>query len=159
MPASIRPYSLIVSLLFVAGYTFAQTSSLPSASRTVYKCTAAGKVVYSDDPCPGAEALKIQPTRGMNKSTGRELVGKDVARENRNEILVDAIRPLTGMSQEQYGVHSQRVQLSAKMKSECRSLVLAIASLEKEERRARHDRIFVQPSLFESRKRFRELQC
>ena len=63
----------------IAKASFAQT--LPPASRIVYKCQEANKTYYSDSPCLGAQRLDLQPTRGMDSSSGREVHGKDVQHE------------------------------------------------------------------------------
>jgi len=49
----------------------------------------------------GAQKLDVTPTRGMNKSTGRELTGANVRREVFREQLSDAVRPITGMNAQQ----------------------------------------------------------
>src|SRR6476661_7015531 len=99
---------------------FAQ--SLPLPSRTVYKCILEGKASYSDSPCPGASKLEIEPTRGMNKSSGRELVGADVRREQHREAFAEAIRPLTGMDAKQFETQSRRINLPAHAQQQCRRL-------------------------------------
>jgi hypothetical protein len=48
----IRPSIMAFALVAISNLAPAQT--LPSPSRTVYKCEHDGKVVYSDAPCPGA---------------------------------------------------------------------------------------------------------
>lgn len=76
----------------------AQTRGLPNPWRTVYKCSINGKVVYTDDPCLGAQKVDVEPTRGLNKSTGRELSGADVSRERRRETFAEGVKPITGMT-------------------------------------------------------------
>lgn len=76
-PASSSMTSLLQTLavaLFVAqaAQVAAQSTTLPAPSRTVYKCSVGGKVAYSDEPCVGAQRVNVEPTRGMNKSTGHE---------------------------------------------------------------------------------------
>ena len=43
---------------------------LPPTSRTVYKCQEGAKTVYSDEPCLGAQRINVEPTRGLDKSSG-----------------------------------------------------------------------------------------
>jgi len=61
-----------VGLAWLAQTCFAQTVKLPEPTRTVFKCEEAGKVTYSDAPCLGAQKVDVQPTRGLNKSSGTE---------------------------------------------------------------------------------------
>lgn len=87
---------LILALFTASAPAFA--TKLPPPSRTVYKCEVGGKVHYSDMPCVGVQKVDVTPTRGMNKSTKRELTGSDVRREVFHEQLSDAVRPITGMN-------------------------------------------------------------
>jgi hypothetical protein len=151
-------YSAVLSLSTTA--VFAQGLSLPPPSRTVYKCVVNKKTVYTDEPCIGAEKVDVEPTRGLNKSTGRELTGKDVARERNNEFIAESLKPLTGMNAQQFEVAKHRTKLSAAAKSECANLDRSIAQQEAEDRDAVGDaKTSVQRSLFASRRRFRELGC
>ena len=75
-------------------HAFAQ--KLPPPSRTVFKCEVGSKVVYSDSPCLGAQRIEVEPTRGLNKSTGTEEVGKDVRQELQNEQIAEALKPVFG---------------------------------------------------------------
>lgn len=138
----------------------AQTMTLPDASRTVFRCQVNGKVAYSDQPCLGADRLTIQPTRGMNAATGKERTGRDVAREQRHETLVEAVKPLTGMDQEQFEKASRRTKLDARGKAKCNALDAQIDRLEKGGRelpaadKARYDL-----ELLEARTHYRRLRC
>ena len=134
--------------------------SLPPQSRTVFKCTVNKKVVYTDEPCVGAEKVNVEPTRGMNKSSGRELTGTDVARERRNEQFAEAVKPITGMSSKQFETAKLRTKLSPEAKSECANLDRGIEGLESQDRQAEgENKANIQRSLFASRKRYRELRC
>src|ERR1700710_707782 len=44
-------HSLAVVALAIPQLLLAQATTLPAASRTVYKCVVAGKTVYTDEPC------------------------------------------------------------------------------------------------------------
>ena len=128
--------------------------------RTVFRCHAAGKIIYSDEPCLGAEQLNIEPTRGMNKSTGIERVGKDVQHEKHREIFSEAIKPITGMTSAQNAVQVKRYSLSSAAQSECRQLDGKILQAEKFEQSALStEKNDVQQNLLILRKRFRELYC
>ena len=72
---------LAIAVACIAVSVNAQAPKLPNPSRTVFKCQVAGKVVYSDDPCLGAQRIDVQPTRGLDKSSGRQKSGADVDRE------------------------------------------------------------------------------
>lgn len=140
--------------------TWAQPQTLPGVSRTVYKCNANGKVVYTDEPCLGAQRIDVEPTRGLNKSTGRELSGSDVTREIRREGFAEALKPLTGMTARQLDVHGRRIKLDPNAQSECKHLDSSIAESEADERKTSSEsKAEVQRSLFSLRKRHRELGC
>ena len=149
---------VLVLLLSVALSSNAQ--HLPAPSRTVFKCQIEGKTVYSDDPCPGAKRLEIEPTRGLDRYSGRQRVGADVQRERRNELLAEAVRPLTGMTAEETKVFERRVRLEPNARRLCYRLDVAIPEAEKAERRARPSEMpEVQADLFALRSRYRELKC
>lgn len=138
----------------------AQTQGLPKASRTVYKCAVDGKVVYTDEPCLGAQRLDIEPTRGLNKSTGRELSGPDVSREIRREGLAEAVKPITGMTARQLDVQGRRMKLDGNAQAECKRLDSRIVVSEAEERSASGEvKTDVQRGLLSLRKRHRDLGC
>jgi hypothetical protein len=160
-------HSLTVSSLLIAACLFgvheiaiAQSMTLPPASRTVYKCIVNNKVVYTDEPCVGASVVDVEPTRGMNKSTGKELTGPDVARERRNEGFAEAIKPLTGMNPEQMEVQKRRMKLSGEAQAECSKLDRSIAHAEADEQGSTGEaKADIQRSLFTMRKRSRDLRC
>jgi hypothetical protein len=134
--------------------------SLHAPSRTLFKCQAQGKTLYSDSPCLGAEKLEVEPTRGVNKLSGKERIGADVQRELHREAFAEGIRPLTGMSAKQFNVQVDRANLPGPVQQECRRLDQDLVSTEYEEKHAAqfalHD---VQARLFLMRQRFRELRC
>ena len=90
-------------LLAALSSTFAQTSALPAPSRTVFKCVVAGKTVYSDEPCPAAVRIEVQPTRGLGKSAGT-----DVKNERTRESVASALKPLNGMTHQKFKVRRRR---------------------------------------------------
>ena len=130
--------ALFAALLLLASATstvaFAQ--KLPPPSRTVFKCEEAGKVVYSDAPCLGAKKVNVEPTRGLNKSTGQERIGQDVRREQQREIMADALRPLTGMDAKQLDRSGRRMKLSTEEQKACRNLDSEIPRIEGREKLA-----------------------
>lgn len=153
-------FATIVPILAALAPATSFPQHLPSPSRTVYKCTIAGKTAYSDEPCRGAGKLEIEPTRGINSISGRKIVGADVHREQRRETMAEAIRPLTGMDAQQFDSHGRRQKLKLAERRECAALDEAIANAENEEAQTKGDvRLAVQEQLFVMRKRFRDTRC
>lgn len=149
----------LVMLLALAGNT-AKAQQLPEASRTVFKCKAGGKVVYSDSPCLGAERIEVEPTRGVDAASGRKATGNDVMRERYREQFADAVRPLTGMDAKQLEVHGRRMKLQPAAQRECAGLDKSLQAAETEEVHAVGGaRETVQERLYQLRKRSRELHC
>lgn len=133
---------------------------LPAPSRTMYKCTNGKLVSYSDQPCLGAERLVVVPTRGVNKLSGQERIGKDVAREQRREMFAEGIKPLTGMNAAQFEVAVRRHRLGSTAQTECRQLDAILPQTEAVEAAAdKSTRPAVQQHLFRLRKRYTELGC
>jgi len=147
--------------LMLAGWTGAAAAqTLPAPSRTMYKCTVNKVTSYSDKPCLGAERLVVNPARGVSKLSGTERIGNDVLAERNRENLANAIRPLTGMSPEQYEVARRRYQLSSAAQQECRRLDPSLLQLEAMEKAAdKTARPIIQHDLFILRQRFTELRC
>ncbi len=157
--ASVLPFTVVLALLAVAAQS-AQAQPLPPASRTVYKCEVKGKVVYSDDPCVGAQKLEVEPTRGIDKSAGPRRVGADVQREQHHEAIAEAWRPLTGMDAKQLDVAGRRMKLAPEARRQCSDLDRAVPAMESRERLAKpNERETVQKQLHELRVRARELRC
>ena len=115
---------------------FAQ-STLPPTSRTVYKCT-----------------------RGFNKDTGREIIGNDVRREKRSEMMAEAIKPLTGMNADQYKVYERRYKLSPESKQACKRLDQLIPQAEFTEKHASPEELATaKNNLFVLRKSYSKNGC
>ncbi|MDD2925307.1 hypothetical protein [Rhodoferax sp.] len=126
----------------------------------MFKCQVAGKMVYSDSPCPGAQRLEVEPTRGLNKTSGREVIGRDVQREHHREIFADAVRPLTGMDARQLDALSRRMKLTAGTQQTCSRLDTQIPAAEKEEKLAPPPALAdVQARLLRLRQDYRKLGC
>lgn len=151
----------IAVLVLALSFTQAIAGSPLHSSRTIYKCEDGNKVVYSDAPCLGATKLDITPTRGLNKSTGRELIGSDIRNEIRREQMADALRPLTGLSPERLAQLSRRTSLPTAAQQECKQLDEAIPLAEQLERTALGTKELkpAQLKLFNLRKRFHDLKC
>ena len=157
---SARLLLITVCLFGACEIASAQTSSLPPASRTVYKCIVNNKTVYTDEPCLGAQVVDVEPTRGLNKSTGKELTGADVAREKNREQFAEAAKPLMGLNAQQMEVKRRRIRLSSDAQAECSRLDGSIVVSEADERvfsgGAKSD---IRRNLFVMRKRSRDLKC
>lgn len=148
----------VASLAFASIQTYAQ--KLPPTSREVFKCAVAGKTVYSDAPCLGAQKIDVEPTRGLSKSSGREQVGNDVRREQYREIFADAVRPLTGMDAKQLDIQGRRMKLTTNAQRECQRLDTEIPVAENEEKRVKQQALAdVQAQLLRMRQSFREQGC
>lgn len=153
------PHVLAAACL-VSATASALAQKLPAPSRTVYKCEVNGKVVYSDDPCVGAQKMEIEPTRGVNRTTGVKREGADVRREHQREGFAEAVRPITGMDAKQMDKAGRRMKLQPEAQRECRWLDSAIPAQENKERLARaHEREATQRELHTMRVRARELRC
>jgi hypothetical protein len=133
---------------------------LPPPSRTVFKCVDKGKTIFSDDPCPGAEKIEVEPNRGVSTSTGVTRKGADVQREEHREAFAEAVKPLTGMNAKQLDKAGQRMRLEPPARTECAHLDRSISALESRERALQpSQRAAVQQQLFVDRQRYRKLGC
>jgi hypothetical protein len=151
---------MMAAIALLADPAYAQAVKLPNPSRTVFKCEVGGKVLYSDDPCLGAKRIDVEPTRGLDKSSGKRMIGKDVGREKSREAFVEALRPVTGQDQAQHATAVRRINLSSSAKAECRTLDGGISDAEAlEQSTAAGARLAVQRDLLNLRKRYRELGC
>ncbi len=130
-------------------------------SQAVYRCESQGKVSYSHEPCVGAKAVNTTPTQGLDKSSGKSRKGADVRKAEIDKTMSEAIRPITGLDHEQRQTLHRRFKLPHAAKLECAVLDTRLASHEADERAAGSpkDLQTAQQSLFESRKRFRDLRC
>lgn len=154
-----RPLLLFLGLSISIGHSVS-AQSLPPASRTVFKCVAEGKTVYSGAPCLGATKIDVEPSRGVNRLSGRELVGKDVRREQLHEGLAEALRPITTMNGKQFETRGRRIKLPASAQSECDHLDHAIPIAEFEETHSTQpERQQTSGKLFRLRQRFVDLRC
>ena len=149
---------LVGAAMLLGQICFAQ--SLPTPSRTVFKCTQNGKVIYSDSPCLGAQRLEIEPTRGVSKLSGKEKVGSDVRNEINREVFAEAVRLLTGMNDKELKTFGKRQKLTAELQRECRAMDIEIPHLEAKEKSAvKEASQQVQQELFRVRSRYRTIGC
>lgn len=137
---------------------------LPAPSRTVYKCEERGRVTYSDSPCLDAQKLEVEPTRGMDSSSGRARTGADVQREKQRELLSDAVRPLAGpdVDGQRLDRLGRRMQLPAESQRACGALDRSIPALEQRAAQPTHiaeQRQAVAQELLAARQAFRAHRC
>ncbi|MDL5030536.1 hypothetical protein QRD43_01345 [Pelomonas sp. APW6] len=146
--------------LVLAAVGTCNAQHLPPPSRTAYKCAVNGKVSYSDAPCEGAERLQLEPTRGLSKSTGQELIGQDVRRERFNEQLYGAVKPVTGKTPQEMAVLERRLPLSTEAQQRCQWLDQTLPQWEARERSSiGQERKAIQKQLLELRQQQRSLRC
>ena len=135
-------------------------TTLSPTGRTVFKCAVGNRTVYSDDPCPGAQRIDIEPTRGFSKSTGHERVGADVARENHCDQMAEIWKPIVSLSTNQWAVQERRHKLTPQDRQACEQLDAGIAQLEAAERvEPLEGRPALQQRLYLLRQRERALRC
>lgn len=130
------------------------------AQKPVYRCETAGKVGYSDVPCVGAKEIDATPTRGMDKMTGASRKGTDVRREEHSAVMADALKPLTGMTPDQYRVYKLRFKLSPGDKAECARLDVNLPKLGQRAATAHSsEQALADVDLYKARKLFNDLNC
>jgi hypothetical protein len=143
---------LILGLLVLA-------VSAPCA-QTVYKCKSNGPVVYSHEPCLGAQVVDTRPTQGLDKLSGTSRKGADVQRSETNKAMSKALEPIFGETAQQYELRHKRFKLPLKDRAECATLDTRLPAHETAARNAEKDAAAAaEATLFESRKRYRELGC
>lgn len=154
-------HSSPVFALILCTHVAANAQSLPPPSRTVYKCEDNGKTYYSDSPCLGAQRIDVEPTRGLNKTSGRERVGHDVQRERNREAFAEMTRPLTGMDARQLDHAGRRMRLGPEQQRACRQLDSLLPAAEHAERSAANaaQRHSAQLEVFKLRKAYRDGGC
>jgi len=148
--------SLLLLLVAMPGH-----AQLPTPSRTIYKCETGGKIAYTDIPCLGAKRLDVVPARGVDRLSGQSRVGADVARELQQEHFARAIKPISGMNEQQFATATRRYRLDARAQRECRTLEAAIVDNEQREQRrgAREPVESLHRDTLSLRQRYRELGC
>jgi hypothetical protein len=147
-----------LKLWVIAGSLGLSTSFL--GAQPVYKCASKGAVVYSHEPCLGAEVVDTTPTQGMDKWSGTSRKGADVRRTEQNKAMADAMRPIFGETPEQRATRHRRAKLLPQDRLECADLDTRLPAQETILRKADKGAMpGAEAALFESRKRYRELRC
>lgn len=121
---------------FALAASVAVAQPLPPASRTVYRCEVGGRVIYTDTPCVAAKRVDVEPTRGLDASSGRTRVGADVRLEQQRERNAELFKPLTGMDAPALDRETRRLRLSPPDRMACRALDRDIPAAEAAESRA-----------------------
>lgn len=130
------------------------------AQKPVYRCETAGKVSYSDEPCVGAREIDATPTQGMDKMTGTSRKGSDVWRHEHDGVMAEALKPLTGMTADQYRVHKHRFKLSPQDKAGCARLDASLPELKQRAVTALSgEKAMAEVELYKARKQFNDLNC
>lgn len=138
----------------------ARADGLPPPAHTIYKCSIQGTTVYSDDPCPKAERLDIVPNSGINHLSGHKREGADVRHENTRRELGRALRPLTGMDDQQFSTATRRTHLTAPARQRCQRLDQSLPELENMQAHAAGRQLEnIQQQLLQQRTEFRRLNC
>ena len=152
---------LILAVITGVTGTLAHAQKLPPPSRDVFRCEHNGQVSYSDQPCLAAKKIDVEPTRGLNKSTGKERVGADVQRERFHEGMAEALSPITGgKDAKQLSTDARRFKLPLDAQRECQRLDQTIPDAEQREASATDEtRLPIQRALLAQRKRFIALGC
>lgn len=149
-----------VALLALLALAPCHAQKVPAPSRDVFKCEENGKVVYSDAPCLGAKRVDVEPTRGLNKSTGSEKVGADVRRERMDETMAKAVEPIFSETAEQRAKRHRRASLTDKAKVHCNRLDEQIPATEQEEQQTAKEPLpRIQSKLLRLRQQYKELKC
>ena len=96
----------------------------------------------------------------MDKMTGASRKGADVQRAEHNALMADALKPLTGMTPEQYRVHKHRFKLSPRDKAECTRLDTELPELKQRATTApASDKALADVELYKARPPFPDLNC
>lgn len=144
-----RLAALVLTVLAIAGQ-----------AQTVYRCESRGKVSYSHEPCVGARPVDTTPTQGLDRSSGVSRKGADVRRVELDKAMGDAMHPITGLDDSQRATLHRRFKLPHAAKMECALLDSRLESQGAAERDANPKNLrAAQRDLFQSRKRYRELDC
>lgn len=130
------------------------------AQKPVYRCESGGRVSYSDEPCVGAREIDATPTMGMAKMTGITRKGADVRREEHDAAMANALKPLTGMTPDQYRVYKRRFKLSPTDRMECARLDSSLPGLKQRATSTpTSDKAAAEVELYKARKLFNDLNC
>jgi hypothetical protein len=129
-------------------------------AQNVYKCTPNGRVVYSHEPCLGAQVVDTRPTQGLDKSSGQSRKGADVQKNEMNKAMAEALQPILGETPAEREKRHRRFKLPPSDRSECATLDAALLAQEAELRKTDKGGVpKAEAALFESRRQFRELRC
>jgi hypothetical protein len=135
-------------------------ATLSCAAQAVYKCESKGAVVYSHEPCIGAQVVDTTPTQGLDKSSGKSRKGADVVKTEQNKAIAEALQPLLGETPAEREKRHRRFKLPPGDRMECDKLDTRLPAQQSASRNVdKAAAAKAETLLFESRKRFRELRC
>ena len=146
----------MVEVLGALSLTFAVSSA---SAQAVYKCVAGRSVTYSNEPCLGAQVVDTTPTQGMDKSSGVSRKGEAVQNTEFRKAIADALKPLTGMNAQQLQTAGRRRKLTTAAQLECNLLDEQLPQQEALTVSPKSSTAKLTATLFESRRRYRELNC
>lgn len=132
-----------------------------SFAEPIYKCTAAnGKVLYSNEPCVGAERIDATASRGFNKSSGQIMKGNSVQKEEADQMIERSAQITLGREWKLEKARKRQF-LRFDDKAKCEKLDYDIERLESLEKvhKGKPELRDVQMELFQKRKAFREIDC
>ncbi|UST55462.1 DUF4124 domain-containing protein [Comamonadaceae bacterium OTU4NAUVB1] len=156
--AAIVPGGIRVGL---AGAAVCVLAASGTSAQPVYRCTAGRAVVYSHEPCLDARVVDVTPTQGMDRFSGVSRKGADVRRTEQRALMANALRPLTGMDEEQYARAGDRQRLDPQARETCRRLDVLLPQQEARTAQAGTEtqRQSHAAALLETRQHRRRLRC
>ena len=136
-------------------------ASSASFAEPVYKCTSdSGKVLYSNEPCVGAERIDATGSRGFDKSSGRVRKGNSVRKEEADQMIERSVQLTLG---KEWKLEKTRKRQFMRVddRLRCDKLDYDIERLEGLEKTNKGKPALqdVQVELFRKRKDFRDLDC
>jgi hypothetical protein len=148
-----------IATCYVTAGLLGMAASLVCA-QPVYKCESKGGVVYTHEPCLGAQVVDTTPTQGLDKSSGQSRKGADVQKSEHNKAMAEALRPIFGETADQREIRHRRAKLAPSDNLECAGLDARLPTQEAAIRNADKSAVSTaEAALFKSRQRFRELRC
>jgi hypothetical protein len=122
----------------------AASQTLPPSPRMVFKCEQAGRVVYTDQPCSGAQKSELLRVHAPPPEAGVQLYSSVAAPVDSQQMALTERPP----------------RVAGTPRAECPHLAQRIALVEAEEQRATSQNIrMIQERLGVQRNRYNELGC
>ena len=145
---------VIACALFSVVFTDRVTAGL------TYRCQDGKQVTYSDEPCLGAKVVDTTPTQGLDSSSGVSRKGADVRNSESRTSFANAVKPVTGMSPDQFKKFGDRLKLPVPDRQTCQRLDDQLPQLEARAGNATSgEKAQADVDLYMARKRFKDLKC